>query len=105
MLTGIQKTSYEVVVSVSDSKDDFGNPDTAIDTSTDVTITVTTTTTTTSGGSGQQWRRRRRQQPPCPNANPNAYTEPNAYGDPNAYRTAVLRRDCRGAQRDCNGGS
>ena len=51
VLTGIQKTSYEVVVSVSDSKDDSGNPDTAIDTSTRVTINVTTTTTTTSSGS------------------------------------------------------
>ena len=53
-LTGIQRTSYEVVVSVSDSKDDFGNPDTAIDTMTTVTITITTTTTTTtsSGSSG-----------------------------------------------------
>ena len=49
-LTGIQRTSYEVVVSVSDSKDDFGNPDTAIDTMTTVTITITTTTTTTSSG-------------------------------------------------------
>ena len=48
---------YEVFVSVSDSKDDSGNPETdpVIDTSTRVTINVTTTTTTTtttsSGGS------------------------------------------------------
>ncbi len=51
VLTGIDRTSYEVSVSVSDSKDDFGNPDTAIDTMTTVTITITTTTTTTSSGS------------------------------------------------------
>ena len=52
-LTGINRTSYEVLVSVSDSKDDFGNPETdpVIDTSTRVTINVTTTTTTTSSGS------------------------------------------------------
>ncbi len=45
---------YEVFVSVSDSKDDSGNPETdpVIDTSTRVTINVTTTTTTTSGGGG-----------------------------------------------------
>ena len=50
-LTGINRTSYEVLVSVSDSKDDFGNPETdpLIDTSTRVTINVTTTTS--SGGS------------------------------------------------------
>ena len=44
---------YEVFVSVSDSKDDSGNPETdpVIDTSTRVTINVTTTTTTSSGGS------------------------------------------------------
>ncbi len=52
VLTGIDRTSYEVMVSVSDSKDDLGNPDTAIDTSTEVTITVTASTTTTSGGGG-----------------------------------------------------
>ena len=34
VLTGIQRTSYEVSVSVSDGKDDLGNPDTAIDTTT-----------------------------------------------------------------------
>ena len=50
-LTGINRTSYEVVVSVSDSKDDFGNPDTAIDTTTEVTINVTTRSTS-SGSSG-----------------------------------------------------
>ena len=38
-------------------------------------------------------------------ANPNADTKPNPYGDTNANRTAVLRPDCRGAQRDRNGGS
>ena len=55
-LNRASRTSYEVTVSVSDSKDDDGNPDTAIDTMTTVTINVTTTTTTTttssSGGGG-----------------------------------------------------
>ena len=54
----------------------------------------------------QRWRRRRRRwrrQPRYPN--PNADTEPNAYGDTDPNRTAVLRPDCRGAQRDRNGGS
>ena len=53
-LTDINRTSYEVVVSVSDSKDDLGDPETdpVIDTSTRVTINVTTTTTTSSGSSG-----------------------------------------------------
>ena len=55
---------YEVFVSVSDSKDDSGNPETdpQIDTSTRVTINVTTVTVTTpssgsSGGSGGGSRR------------------------------------------------
>ena len=63
LLTGIQRTSYEVFVSVSDGKDDEGIPeaDPQIDTTTEVTINVggttittitTTTTTTTSGGGG-----------------------------------------------------
>ncbi len=87
------KSSYSVTVSVRDSKDDEGNPDTAIDATTRVTINVTTSTTTTTGGSrggGGRWRRQRPRYP-----NPNAYTEPNAYGDTNPYRTAVLRLDCR----------
>ena len=52
-LTGINRTSYEVVVSVSDSKDDEGNLETdpQIDTTTEVTINVTTRSTS-SGSSG-----------------------------------------------------
>ena len=105
------RNSYSVTVSVRDSKDDEGNPDTAIDTTTTVTINVTTTTTatatatataTTSSGSR---RRRRRPRPLCPNTDTNANTEPNAYGDTNPNRTAVLRPDCRGAQHDRHGGS
>ena len=101
-LTGIQRTSYEVFVSVSDSKDDLGNPDTATDTMTTVTITITTITTTRPSG-GSSGGRRRRQPPPCPNSN--ADTKPNPYGDTNANRTAVLRPDSRGAQRDRHSGS
>ena len=62
VLTGINRTSYKVFVSVSDGKDDEGNPETnpVIDATTEVTITVTTTTTVTittesrssGGGSG-----------------------------------------------------
>ena len=40
-LTGILRTRYTVFVSVSDSKDDLGEPDTAIDATTEVTILVT----------------------------------------------------------------
>ena len=97
-------TSYTVFVSVSDSKDDDGNPeaDPQIDATTEVTINVTTVTVTTpsSGGSGGGSRRR-----PDSNPNPNADSKPNPNGDTNANRTAVLRRDRRGAQRDRNGGS
>ena len=58
LLTGIQRTSYTVFVSVSDGKDDLGEPETdpQIDTSTEVTINVTTTTTSSGssgGGSGR----------------------------------------------------
>ena len=53
VLTGINRTSYKVFVSVSDGKDDLGEPETdpQTDTTTEVTINVTTTTTTRSGGS------------------------------------------------------
>ena len=44
LLTGIRRTSYSVFVSVSDSKDDLGEPDTAIDATTAVTILVTEVT-------------------------------------------------------------
>ena len=103
------KASYSVTVSVSD-----GDPDTAIDTTTTVTINVTTTTTATAtataaattssgsrGGGGGGGGRGRSAQTPTP---ANANTEPNAYGDTNPNRTAVLRPDCRGAQRDRDGG-
>ena len=58
LLTGIQRTRYTVFVSVSDGKDDLGEPETdpQIDTSTEVTINVTTTTTSSGssgGGSGR----------------------------------------------------
>ena len=54
VLTAVGGTSYSVFVSVSDGKDDLGNPETnpAIDTTTAVTITVTTTTAGSSGGGG-----------------------------------------------------
>ena len=96
------KTGYTVFVSVSDGKDDDGMPETSsqIDTTTRVTINVTTTTRSRGSGGGGG-RRRPQPQPRYPNAN----TKPNAYGDTDANRTAVLRRDCRGAQRDRNGGS
>ena len=53
LLTGIQRTSYKIFVSVSDGKNDLGNPETdpQIDTTTEVTITVTTRSTS-SGSSG-----------------------------------------------------
>ena len=56
-LNRASRSSYIVIVSVSDGKDDLGEPDTAIDATTAVTINITTTTTTrpsrgSSGGSG-----------------------------------------------------
>ena len=73
VLTGINRTTYKVFVSVSDSKDDEGNPDTEIDATTRVTINVTTTTTTTtrSGGSRGGSRSRSRATPtPTPTPSP-----------------------------------
>ena len=83
-LTGIQRTSYIVIVSVSDGKDDLGEPDTAIDTSTEVTInvtttTITTTTTTTTGGGGGGGGGRGRATPtptPTPSPTPTATPTP-----------------------------
>ena len=72
-LTGIQRTIYKVFVSVSDSKDDLGNPDTAIDTTTEVTINVTTTTvtvTTSSGSSSSSSGGGRRRATPTPTPTP-----------------------------------
>ena len=54
LLTGINRTTYKVFVSVSDSKDDLGNPEAVpqIDATTEVTITVTTRRTTSGSSSG-----------------------------------------------------
>ena len=84
-LTDINRTSYEVLVSVSDSKDDFGNPDTAIDTSTRVTINVTTTTTTTtssgsSGGGGGGGGGSRSTPTPTPTPSPTPTATPTPTG-------------------------
>ena len=103
------KSSYSVTVSVRDSKDDEGNPDTTTDSTIAVTINVTTTTTatatatatTSSGNRGGGGGRGRATQTTDTNAN----TEPNAYGDTNPNRTAVLRPDCRGVQHDRHGGT
>ena len=53
-LTGSVRTTYEVIVSVSDGKDDQGNPETdpQIDATTGVTITVTTPRSGGGGGGG-----------------------------------------------------
>ena len=83
-LTGIQRTRYIVIVSVSDSKDDLGEPDTAIDATTEVTInttttTITTTTTTTTGGGGGGGGGRGRATPtptPTPSPTPTATPTP-----------------------------
>ena len=55
LLTGIQRTSYKVFVSVSDGRDENGNPEVSpqIDATTEVTINVTTSRTrSVSGGGG-----------------------------------------------------
>ncbi len=77
LLTGIQRTSYEVFVGVSDGKDDLGNPETAPlpDTTTEVTINVTTTTISSgssrSGSGGGRSRSRSRADPtPAPTPSP-----------------------------------
>ena len=85
-LTGILRTRYTVIVSVSDSKDDLGEPDTAIDATTEVTInvtttttTITTTTTTTTGGGGGGGGGRGRATPtptPTPSPTPTATPTP-----------------------------
>ena len=73
---------YEVFVSVSDSKDDSGNPETdpLIDTSTRVTINVTTTTVTvttpSSGSSGGGSRRPAPTPTPTPSPTPTAIPTP-----------------------------
>ena len=53
LLTGNNRTTYKVFVSVSDGKDDLGNPEAVpqIDATTEVTINLTTSGRTTTGGS------------------------------------------------------
>ena len=83
-LNRASRSSYTVIVSVSDSKDDLGEPDTAIDTTTEVTInvtttTITTTTTTTTGGGGGGGGGRGRATPtptPTPSPTPTATPTP-----------------------------
>ena len=83
-LTGIHRTRYTVIVSVSDSKDDLGEPDTAIDATTEVTInitTITTTTTTTrpsrsSSGGGRSRSRATPTPTPTPSPTPTATPTP-----------------------------
>ena len=54
VLTGISRATYKVFVSVSDGKDDQGNPETTpqVDTTTGVTISVTTPRRSGGGGGG-----------------------------------------------------
>ena len=54
LLTGIQRTSYKVFVSVSDGRDENGNPEVSpqIDATTEVTINVTTSRTSSGSSSG-----------------------------------------------------
>ena len=75
-LNRASRSSYIVIVSVRDGKDDLGQPDTAIDATTAVTINVITTTTATatatattrpSGGSSGGGRSRAT---PTPTATP-----------------------------------
>ena len=85
LLTGIQRTSYIVFVSVSDGKDDLGDPDTAIDATTRVTINVTTTTTTrpsggSSGGGGGGGGRSRATPTPTPTPSPTPTATPTPTG-------------------------
>ena len=87
-LNRASRSSYTVFVSVRDSKDDLGEPDTAIDATTEVTINVTTTTTATatatatattrpSGGSSGGGRSRATPTPtPTPSPTPTATPTP-----------------------------
>ena len=89
-LTGIRRTSYSVFVSVSDGKDDLGDPDTAIDATTAVTINVTTTTTatatatatatTSSGSRGGGGGRSRATPTPTPTPSPTPTATPTPTG-------------------------
>ena len=73
-LNRASRSSYIVIVSVSDSKDHLGEPDTAIDATTAVTINITTTTTTRpSRGSSGGGRSRATPTPtPTPSPTPTA---------------------------------
>ena len=73
------RNSYSVTVSVHDGKNDDGDPDTAIDATTRVTINVTTTTTR-SGGSGGG--RRRATPTPTPTPTPTQSPTPTATPTP-----------------------
>ena len=80
-LNRASRSSYIVIVSVSDGKDDLGQPDTAIDATTAVTINITTITTTTttrpSGGSSGGGRSRATPTPtPTPSPTPMATPTP-----------------------------
>ena len=80
-LNRASRSSYIVIVSVSDGKDDLGQPDTAIDATTEVTINITTITTTTttrpSGGSSGGGRSRATPTPtPTPSPTPMATPTP-----------------------------
>ena len=81
-LTGIHRTRYTVIVSVSDSKDDLGEPDTAIDATTEVTINITTTTTTrpSRGSSGGGRSRSRATPTPTPTPSPTPTATPTPTG-------------------------
>ena len=73
LLTGITRTIYKVFVSVSDSKDDLGDPDTEIDATTRVTINVTTTRSgsgSSGGSSGSGGGRSRSRATPTPTPSP-----------------------------------
>ena len=77
-LNRASRSSYTVIVSVSDSKDHLGEPDTAIDATTAVTINITTTTTTRpSRGSSGGGRSRATPTPtPTPSPTPTATPTP-----------------------------
>ena len=82
LLTGIQRTIYKVFVSVSDSKDDLGNPeaDPQSDTTTEVTINITTTTTSSGSSSSSGGGRRRATPTPTPTPSPTPTATPTPTG-------------------------
>ena len=82
LLTGINRTTYKVFVSVSDGKDDLGNTESnpQIDTTTEVTINVTTTTRSSGGSGGGGGRRRRATPTPTPTPSPTPTATPTPTG-------------------------